>query len=644
MLVRLAAILARKVATLFELWHTEGFGAVIARAHKRINPRRRPPKDNTPSNWLAHYRPTPAQLARFRAFPWPPDAPKVTVIIPAYNTKAEWLTAAVESVKAQTYPHWQLVCVNDASPGDHVRPLLDDLAKADSRIEVVHLSENRGVSGATNAGFARATGEYVLVLDHDDVLEPQALHRVAKAVLSEGRPGLLYSDEALTWTDLSDVFAVRARPQFSHDYYLCHPYFVHLVAMRSELVRKVGGWDETLKTSHDVDLVLRILEVTDAVTHIPDVLYLWRTHPGSHGHRTKHVATEATLRALRRHLQRIGSGGAVRPHPTQFNVFDVQFPIDRGAKVAVLIPTKNQVDFVRECVDSLEKTTDRELVDIVVIDHQSDDPDTLAYLSDLRQRHTVVPATGPFNFSAIMNSGVRQVRGKYTHYLFLNNDTAAPEPGWVEHMLGLACRPDVGAVGATLIYPTDVVQHAGVVLGVADLADHAFRFTRFARNHYEREMGDNCGLLCQRDYMAVTAACLLMRADVFHQLNGFDEKLAVGFNDTDLCLRAVAAGYRVLNDSHAVLIHYESQTRGVNDKHPNDSALFRSRYAHLIETGDPYFSPLLELHPLMNRLNVNVTCPDELTPRTVAVKLGEGRVGAEPVAVRMYTPPAEKVA
>jgi GT2 family glycosyltransferase len=644
MLVRLAWLFTRKLATFFELWHTEGMKAVFERARLRMDPSRYRPNSNTPSDWLAHYRPKAEQLERFRRTEWPADAPTISVLIPAYNTKAEWLTAAVESVTAQTYPHWQLVIVNDASPSPHVRPLIDKLAAGDSRVVAVHLDKNGGVSRATNAAFERATGEYVCVLDHDDVLEPQALHRVAKAVLSEGRPGLLYSDEALTWTDLTDVFAVRARPQFSHDYYLCHPYFVHLVVKKSELVRRVGGWDETLRTSHDVDLVLRVLEVTDAVTHIPDVLYRWRTHPGSLGHRTKHVATDATLKSLRGHLDRIGGGGSVRPHPTQFNVFDVRFPVAAGSKVAILIPTKNQLDFIRECVESLERTTDPALVDIVVIDHQSDDPDTRAYLNDLKAKHTVVPATGPFNFSAICNSGVRQVRGPYTHYLFLNNDTAAPEPGWVEHMLGFACRPDVGAVGATLIYPNDHVQHAGVLIGVSDLADHAFRFTKFAKNHYEREMGDNCGLLCNRDYMAVTAACVLVRADVFHQIGGFDEQLAVGFNDTDLCLRIIAAGYRVLNDAHAVLLHFESQTRGVQDKHPNDSARFRSRYAHLIETGDPYFSPLLELHPLMNRLNINVTCPDEVAPRTVKVKLGDGRVGAEPVPIRMFPPPADKVA
>ncbi len=630
MLLRLAASLSRKLATLFTLWHNEGFRAVLARARLRVAPRRGVAEAQWSSQchrWLNHYRPIADQLAKFRGTVWPTDAPAVTVVIPVYNTKAEWLTAAAESVKAQTYANWQLVCVNDGSPAEHVRPLLDELAKTDPRIRVMHI-ENRGAAGATNAGFAVATGEYVVVLDHDDVLEPQALHRVAKAVLSEHRPGLIYSDEALTWTDLADVYAVRARPQFSHDYYLCHPYFVHLVALRSDLVKQVGGWNESLKTSHDVDLVLRVLEVADRVTHIPDVLYLWRTHPGSLGHRTKHIATEATLGALTRHLQRIGGGGTVRPHPTHFNIFDVRFPVDPAAKVAILIPSKNQLDLLRNCVDSLERTTDRTRTDIVVIDHASDDPDTLEYLADLRTRHAVVPATGPFNFSAICNSGVAAVRGKYTHYLFLNNDTTAPETGWVERMLGFACRPDVGAVGATLIYPTDDVQHSGVVIGLNGLAEHAFKFTRFASNHYQREAGENCGLLCTRDYLAATAACLLVRADVFETVSGFDEQFAVGFNDTDLCLRIVAAGYRVLNDALSVLVHYEHQSRGANDKHPNDTAKFRARYGHIIAAGDPFFNPLLAPDSRMNRLAPNHTCPDEVTPRTVTVNLGKPPSGA----------------
>jgi O-antigen biosynthesis protein len=615
MLIRLAWVLARKITRLLELWHTRGFAAVIETARERVHPT----LPNSLSDWLNTYRPKPGQLDRFRNTAWPADAPTISVLVPVYNTREDWLTAALDSVLAQTYPRWQLVCVNDASTTPHIRPLLDRYA-ADSRVTVIHLDANRGVSGATNAALNAATGDYICLLDHDDALEPHALHRLAEAILSERRPGLLYSDEALTGGDINDVLAIRTRPTFSYDYYLCHPYFVHLVAVRTDLARQVGGLDEWMTTSHDVDFVLRVLELTDRVTHIPDVLYRWRTHTGSLGHQRKRAVTEATRDVLERHLKRTGRLVEVVPHPTQFNVFDVRFRVDSIAKVAILIPTKNQGDLLRGCVEGLERTVPTTLADIVVIDHQSDDAATLAYLDELRQRHRVVAATGPFNFSAIMNAGVQQVRGGYTHYLFLNNDTAAPEPGWLEHLLGFGSRSDVGCVGATLIYPDDTVQHAGVVVGLVGAADHAFRSWKFGKNHYEREPGDNCGLVCNRDYSAVTAACMLIRADVFDAVNGFDEQLAVGFNDTDLCLRVKAAGYKVIQDAHAVLFHYESQSRGIEDKHPADTSMFKQRYADLLAHGDPYFNPLLQPDPIMTALIPRHTCPDTVRFRTVTLR------------------------
>jgi GT2 family glycosyltransferase len=620
MLIRLAGVAARKTATMLELWHADGLRAVIGRAKVRLGPDSPLPPATHPSTWLRQYRPTPALLDKFRRTTWPADAPTFTVIVPVYNTREDWLRAALDSVLAQTYPRWQLVCVNDASPAPHIKPLLDGYAAKDDRVTVLHLPTNRGVTGATNAAFEAASGEYVCFLDHDDVLEPHALHRLAKAVLSEGRPGLLYTDEAVTESDVTSVGHIRARPQFSHDYYLSHPYFVHLIAMRRELVRRVGGMNEQMKTSHDVDLVLRVLEVTDKVTHVPDVLYLWRTHPDSLGHQTIRVVTDATVGALTRHLARTGRTATVQPVPDVFNVFDVRFPVPPNQKVAILIPTKNQVGYVRKCVESLEATTDRTLADIIVIDHASDDPATLKYLDRVREKHRVVPASGPFNFSAIMNTGVRQVKGPYTHYLFLNNDTVAPRPGWLEHMLGFGCRPDVGVVGSLLIYPDDTVQHAGVIVGMNEGADHAFRTWRFAMNHFERHVGDNCGLVSNRDYSAVTAACMLMRTEVFDEVGGFDEKLAVGFNDTDLCLRVKAAGYKVIQDNQAVLIHYESKSRGYEDKHPTDTALFRERYADLIRRGDPFFNPQLERSPVMDMLKPTMRCPEEVTPRTVVLR------------------------
>lgn len=634
MLIGLLAKLARKVAGVLERWHTRGFGAVWESLRERVW--RTLPR--TPTEWLNTYRPTAKLLKQFAETPWPADAPTISVLVPVFDTRADWLRTAVESVLAQTYPRWQLVLVNDGSPALHIRPLVDELAARDNRIIVVHLEPNRGVSAASNAGLAAATGEYILFLDHDDALEPHCLHRFAEAILSEKRPGLLYADEALTGPDLSDVLTVRLRPAFSHDFYLCHPYFVHPVAIRRDVLEAVGGFDETLTTSHDVDLVLRVLAICDRVTHIPDVLYRWRTHPTSHGHASRTAASENTRGAVARQLAPVSSAsrgrelpvsscstGGSRPplaeiHPVAFNVLDIRFPVAPGVRVAILIPTKNQVRLLRECVESVERTSPRELADIVVIDHASDDPETLAYLAELRQRHRVVTATGPFNFSAICNAGVAQVRGPYSHYLFLNNDTAAPEPGWLEHMLGFACRSDVGIVGSTLLFPDGTIQHSGIVVGLLGGADNAFRGRPFARNFYEREPGENCDLICTRDFSAVTAACLLVRADVFDAVGGFDEELAVGFNDVDFCLRVRAKGWKVLRDAHAVLFHYESQSRGQTDRHPADTKRFMDRYADLIRGGDPYTSPLLDPDPRMNVPLPRLKCPVAVPLRTVTLR------------------------
>jgi len=316
-----------------------------------------------------------------------------------------------------------------------------------------------------------------------------------------------------------------------------------------------------------------------------------------------------------------GEGEPARPvRLVAFNVLDIRFPISPGAKVAILIPTKNQAKLLRDCVESVERTTPRELADIIVIDHESDDGETLAYLAELRQRHRVISAVGPFNFAAINNAAVAEVRGPYSHYLFLNNDTAAPEAGWLEHMLGLGCRADVGVVGATLIYPDNAIQHAGIVVGLLGGADHAFRGRPFSRNYFEREPGENCDLISTRDYSAVTAACLLIRADVFDAVNGFDEGFAVGFNDVDLCLRVRAKGWKVLRDAQAVSIHYESQSRGTADRHPADTQRFQERYAELLRAGDPFTSPLLDPDPRMNVLIPRLKCPAAVLFRTVEVR------------------------
>ncbi len=583
-----------------------------------------------PEQWLKAARPDAALLARFRATEWPAEAPTFTVLMPVYNTPAEWLRTAIASVRAQTYPRWELVCVNDASTSPHVAPILDEAAAEDTRVHVVRLPRNRGAAGAANAGLRQARGDYVCFLDHDDALEPQALHRFARAVLAD-QPDLLYSDEAVCGTELDDVRHIAANSQFSYDYYLSHPYFVHLIGVRATLAREVGGFDEHMAVSHDVDFVLRVLEQADTVSHIPEVLYRWRTSPNSLGHVGVDLVEALTTQAIRRHLGRLGVPGKVQP--VCFNVHDVAFRPARGARVAIIIPTHNQAPLLRNCIESLERTVSSRLADIVVVDHQSDDPATLRYLHLLRTKHRVIRYEGAFNFSAMMNHAVERLEGSYTHYLFLNDDTQAMNAGWLEHMTGLACREDVGVVGAMLLYPDRTIQHAGVVLGLIGPAEHLAKFAPANQANGCRDPGYQCNLLANRDTSAVTGACLLIRAAVFEQVGGFDEKLAVGFGDTDLCLRVRTAGYKVLMDAHAVLLHHESASRGkaAHDSHPDDTRAFIGRWHRLIREGDPYYNPALSLLHNAIRLNALVQPSEEIAVRTTQVALPRVLAFAEQV-------------
>jgi len=547
------------------------------------------------TNWFNGYRLPAEELARQRKNEWTSDAPTFSIIMCAYNTKAEWLEQAVESVLAQTYANYELILVDDASPEPHVKAKIAEFAARDPRVKPLYLEANVGVSAASNKGIATVTGEYICFMDHDDFLEPQALFRFAEAVLRD-KPDLIYSDEVVTKENIDELNGIAIRPQFSYDYYLSHPYFVHFVAARKEVVLAAGGFNEEMRISQDVDFMLRLFEHCSKISNVGDILYRWRTVPSSLGHAQKDNVMKATSQAIERHLQRRGYAHAQVTYGKCFNFFNVDFGLATPAKIAILIPTKNRSDLLRACIDSLRATVPPELADIYVIDHESNEGETQEYLREISQVHQIIPYSGPFNFSAIMNHGVKALKKPYTHYLLLNNDIEALEPGWLEHMLSHARRPEVGIVGSLLLYPDMRVQHAGVLVGIHHSADHACRFVPYKMGEHHN-IYFNGVLTSVRDYSAVTAACMLVRADAFADVNGYDEALAVGYGDTDFCLRVKDAGYKVLFDPYAVLIHHESVSRGkgdaLRDPHPKDSVLFRRRWNTMIKSGDPYFSPLL---------------------------------------------------
>jgi GT2 family glycosyltransferase len=519
----------------------------------------------------------------------------VSFIMPVHNTPRLWLIEALESVRAQFCDAWELICVDDGSTEPQVRDVLDGYSRRDRRVRVLRSPENVGIARAINFGLRAARYNLVAFLDHDDRLEPDAAWQLIRGARLTNAD-LLYSDEAQTAEHIDAITELRLRPAFSHDYYLSHPYFVHLVCARTELARRIGGWDETMAISADVDFILRMIEAARIVTHVPAVLYRWRTHGASTGHAKQDAVMAATTASLQRHLDRLRTGATVAPG-VWFNQFRIDWPASSG-KILIVIPTKNKGDLLKTAIESIERTSPGENYRIVVIDHASDEPDTKAYLQQLAKRHVVMPYRGKFNFSRMNNKAVAAHGGDCDFLLFLNNDIEATQNGWLDRLKRLAHRRDVGAVGALLMYADQTVQHAGVILGFNDSAEHALKFQPvFLNTKGRRNLGYNCALSATRDYSAVTAACLMLRRKVFEEIGGFDENFAIGFNDTDLCLRIKAAGYRNLYDGTTILFHYESATRSQTKQvfHPEDTRLMITRWGEVLQAGDDFYHPNLSL-------------------------------------------------
>lgn len=545
--------------------------------------------------WLGRAQPAPTRTT---------EPPVISIITPVHDVPTPWFDDAVSGVMGQIDGRWEWILVDDGSSSPHLKAQLTEVARSDPRVKLAVNPTPLGTAAATNVGLRMATADHVLFLDHDDRLEPEAVFLLAQAA-GQGAD-LIYGDEAVTSEDIGRLRMVAARPAFSWRYYLSHPYFVHPVCVRRSIAGE--GLDENLTISADVDFVLRMIERAETVAHQPGVLYRWRTHGGSVGHQAGDAASVATAQAVQRHLSRVGVQASVAPGGV-FNTYRLDFH-DPGGRVLVVIPTRDRADLLRTCLESLLATTRATDIDVVVIDHDSTEPALRELLESMKSVVRVVSYSGTFNYSRMNNQAVTACLADHRFVLFMNNDVEAVEPGWLERLRALAAMPDVGTVGATLLYPDGRVQHAGVILGPGGLAEHALKFAPFEIDGI-RNPGYNCSLTSVRDWSAVTGACMMVRADVFRDIGGFDEALPVGFNDTDLCLRLRERGLSVINDGWAVLRHHESATRarGGDLTHPEDAARFAARWRDLIEAGDPFYSPLLSLdrdhapeHPDTDRL------------------------------------------
>ena len=536
--------------------------------------------------------------------------PLVSICVPLYNTPEQYLRQFLASVFDQTSTRWEL-CLADASDEAHAyvgeivkqrAAFAEKLVPAASRVKYVKV-ENRGISANTNAAAQLASGEYLALADHDDILAPHAVYTLQMAILESGAD-FLYSDEALFKKSIRRPTVAHFKPDFAPDYLVCCNYICHLSAFRRSLYFEAGGERTECDGSQDHDLFLRLTDRLDEtqICHIPQVLYYWRVHGGSTsgGTAAKPYVAKAAKKAIADHLERTGQRGTVRDglYPSTYKV---DYEIEGEPLVSILIPNMDHTDDLGKCLSSIYKKTSWHNFEVIVIENNSKEAATFDYYKKItgpegypRCRVVEYKAEGGFNFSAINNFGRKAAKGDYL--LLLNNDVEVINREWLTEMLMQASRPGVAMCGAMLYYPDDTIQHAGIVTGLGGYAGHSHKYRPRTSGGYMFRAAT------VQDFSAVTAACLLVRAQVFDGLNGLDEGFTVAFNDVDFCLRARRAGWRVVWTPYAQLYHYESKSRGIDEKDKAKKARFAGEQKRLTErfgrenlTRDPYYNPGLTL-------------------------------------------------
>lgn len=531
--------------------------------------------------------------------------PLISVIVPVYNTPENYLRAAIESVRAQVYPDWELCIADDASTDDEVITLLQQYAEIDPKIKLIFRSENGHISAASNSALELATGEFVALLDHDDLLTPDALYQVALTLNRHPEADMIYSDEDKT-DDRHQFRDPFFKPDWCPDSFLSRMYTCHLGTYRRSLVQEIGGFRLGYEGSQDYDFVLRLTEKTDKIFHIPKILYHWRIHSTSTASdlNNKSYAAEAARKALSEAIERRSEPGLVTP--TEGGHWIVRYHIRDYSKVTVIIPTRNLGRILNTCLTSIFEKTTYPNYEVLLIDNGSTEQETLDIISKWQgkepDRFRCEVYDIPFNFSKLNNYALTKADGKYI--LFLNNDTEVVTPDWMTAMVEQAQRPSIGAVGALLLYPDNTIQHAGVVVGLGGVAGHSHKtFPAGVPGYFFQ-------LQTVNNYTAVTAACLMCRREVCEAVGGWEEDLQIAFNDIDFCLKLVEKGYRNIYLPHVVLYHYESKSRGHEDtpekqaRFAKEIAYMRRKWKHILDR-DPCYSPNLTLDREDYGINLN---------------------------------------
>ena len=522
--------------------------------------------------------------------------PIVSISIPLYNTPLEFFEPLMASIMNQTYTNFEL-CLADGSDNNNLEDYIKEHYPNETRINYVHLEENLGIAGNTNKALEMASGEYVMLTDHDDLLEISALYEIVKVLNEDKSIDIIYTDEDLVDASGKYYSNYRFKPDFNlemlrHLNYICHIFFV-----RRTIMDQVGGFREEYDGAQDFDMILRCVEKTDRIHHIPKVLYHWRAHEDSTAGNadSKEYAIDASVRALEAHYERVGIEADVEATDI-FIMLKSTRHLQGEPLVSILIPTMEHIDDLDKCISSIIDKTTYKNYEIIVIENNSKSQETFDYYDKITAEHDfikVVRWEEGFNYSKINNFGAKYAKGDY--YILLNNDIEVISPDWITRMLAYCQDDEVGAVGAKLLFEDDTIQHCGVVIGVGGFAGHILT------EQDVEDVGYFGRLQVQQEISAVTAACMMVDAKVFNEVGGFDEEFTVALNDVDLCLKIREAGKKIMLDPNVMMHHYESKSRGYEESKEKQNRFkgeikrFRDKWAKMLREGDPYYSPNLTL-------------------------------------------------
>lgn len=544
--------------------------------------------------WIAVNEPTEEELEEQRTHKFEHN-PQISIIIPMYNTPVKFFGELVESLINQTYTNWEL-CLADGSNEEN--PELKDIYSKDSRIKYKFIGENKGISGNTNEALALATGDFIGLLDHDDILPKFSLYEVVKCINNHPEVDFIYTDE----DKFEEVGGKRYDPYFKSDFgpdtLRANNYICHFSVFRKDLMEKLGGFRSEFDGAQDYDILLRMSEIAEHIYHIPKILYHWRVHELSTakaGAHAKPYAYEAGKKAVQAHIDRLGLKGTVEAGNT-LGTYKVNYEVIGNPKVSIIIPNKDYASTLKVCLKSIIKLTTYKNYEIIVVENNSTEDETFEYYKKIDGKDNIKVVYYPekvFNYSAIINFGVRNCTGDYV--IQLNNDTELLTPNWLQEMLGFAQREDVGAVGVKMYYPDRTIQHAGIIVGIGGVAGHVFKnIPKNLHGYFSKDA-------MIQNLSAVTAACIMTPRKIYDDVGYMDEEFKVAFNDVDFCLKIRETGKLIIYTPYVEFLHYESKSRGYEDtvekqqRFKGEIDRFYSKWQGFLDKGDPYYNINLRL-------------------------------------------------